>query len=103
MVCSVIEQARIERADAVTLIIERSSLAVSTRRDEVAIFGIEKKHEPEENGQQSFIEVVGPARCQSFDPWAISGMKTAKQLVKRAQHLRGEPRRDLRLRFAAGF
>ena len=28
-------------------------------------------------------------------------MKTAQQLVQRAQHLRGEPRRDLRLRFAA--
>ena len=99
----IVEQARIERADAITLVVERSRLAVGARRDEVAILGIEEKHEPEENGQQSFIEMFGPARCQSFDPRAISGMETTKQLVKRAQYLRGEPRRDLRLRFAARF
>ena len=78
----IIEQARIERADAIALVIKRPRLAVGTRGDEVAILGIEEKHEPEQNGQQPFIKMLGPARRQSFDPRPISGMKTTKQLMQ---------------------
>ena len=78
-------------------------LAVGARRDQIAIFGIEQEHEPEQNSQQAFIEMLRPARCQSLDALPIGGMQTTKQLVQRAQDLRGEPRRHLRLGVAAGL
>ena len=103
MMRGIVEQARIERADAIALVVKRPRLAVGARRDEVAILGIEQKHEAEEDGQQPFIKMLGSARRQGLDPRPVGGMETAKQLVQRAQHLRGELGRDLGLRVAAGF
>ena len=67
MMRGIVEQAGIERADAIALIVKRPRLAVGARRDEVAILGIEQKHEAEEDGQQSLIEMLWPARRQSLD------------------------------------
>jgi hypothetical protein len=99
----IIKQAHIERADTITLVIKRTCLAVGARRDKIAIFGIEEKNEPEENGQQSFIKMLWSARRQGFGTRPISGMETSKQLMQCAKNLRGEPCRDLCLRVPAGF
>jgi hypothetical protein len=103
MMRGIVEQARVEGADAIALVIKRPRVAVSARWDEVAILRIEEEHEPKEDGQQPFLEVSGTARRQGLDPTRGSRMEATQQLMQCAQHLRGELCRYFGLRIPAGF
>src|SRR5438045_2764060 len=87
MMRGIVEQARVEGADAIALVIKCPRLAVGARWDEVAILPIEEEHEPKEDGQQPFIKMLAPARRQGLDPRSICGMEAPEQLMQRAQHL----------------
>ena len=58
MLRGIVEQARVEGADAIALVVKRPPLAVSARWDEVAILRIEEEHEAKEDGQQPFIKML---------------------------------------------
>src|ERR1700730_2524604 len=75
IICGVVEQPRVEGADAIALVVKRPRLAVSARWDEVAILRIEEEHEAKEDGQQPFIKMLAPARRQGLDPRSICGME----------------------------
>ena len=82
MTRGIVEQAGMERADAIALVVERPRLAVGARRDEVAILGVEQEDEAEQNGQQSFVEMLRSARRQA--PRCAPGRRHAGRAAARA-------------------
>src|ERR1700720_396155 len=58
--CLVVQQARVEGADAIAFI-ERPGLGIGARWNQVAVLGIEQEDEAQENRQEAFIEVFRPA------------------------------------------
>ena len=58
----VVEQARIERADAIALIVKGARGGVLARGDEIAVLGVEQKDETQQDGEQAVVKMLLPAR-----------------------------------------
>jgi len=84
-------------------LIESARGGVYAGGDEVAILGVEQKDEPQQHREHAVVEMILPARGERLDARGIGHVKAAKQLMQRAQHLRCQRGRDLRLRVAASL
>ena len=97
----VLDQAAVEPAHRVVLVVEVLGALVGRGGQELAILGVKEKHQAHQDGEQALVEMLRAVSGEVLDQRRLGRGHAAEQLVQGPQHLLGEAGRDGGLGVAA--